>query len=618
MKIFNKIKIHYILWIICLVGISFLIELFVFNFDLLTLEKDINGITEVSYKENVVDDKIVLSMDFDNLYVNKLRIQYETLDDIDYEIKYYEKDYYDGSNEILLDDIFDNEVNESISYLGNKIDSMEISYDRNSEIEIEDITIDNRLKINYFRIIFINLIIIASVILIKYYKNGSKNESFYKYFILIGLILGSAIIVLQPSATYYSWDDQIHFLNVYELAGGNLNWSVGETQMVFDSPVGRDSIDSMEEQLNQKEYLNSKDVTNYNTYGGRFITYNKIAYIPSAVGYYGGKLLGLPFDICFMLGKFMNLFVYLFIIGYAIKVSKVGKRLLAVLGLIPTSLFLACQYSYDAAVISGFVLAMVCLINWFVDKEFKVNFKNLFIFIIAMLYGCFPKAVYIPFMLLFLFIPTDRFRNKKESIYIKIGMLFICVLVMATFVMPVVSGGAVTGDARGGDTSVAGQLKVILEHPIGYLRVLNDTMIKEFINSFVGSGAIGSFAYIGNISSNLYLMYLILIVVVSLIDSSNLSINKFHKLLFMLVILGVVLLIWTALYLSFTPIGSNIIDGVQPRYFLPLLFPLLVCLGSSKFKVKISDKIYNFIVLGIPVIIIFMAVYQLILTNYCM
>lgn len=618
MKKFNKIKLQHILWIIFFVGISFLIELLVFNFDLLTLEKDINGITEVSYKENVVDDKIILSIDLDNLYVNKLRIQYETLEDIDYKIRYYEKDYYDGSNEVLFDDIFDNEVNESISYFGNKIDSMEISYDKDSDIEIKDITIDNRLKINYFRIVFINLIIVASIILINYYKNGSKNETFHKYFIIIGLILGSTIILLQPSATYYSWDDQIHFLNVYELAGGNLKWSTGETQMIFESPVGRDSINSYEEQLNQKQYLNSNEETNYTTYGNRFITYNKITYIHSAIGYYGGKLLGLPFDICFMLGKFMNLVVYLFIIGYAIKIAKVGKRLLVVLGLIPTSLFLACQYSYDATVISGFILAMVYLINWFVDKEFKVNFKNLFIFIIAMLYGCFPKAVYIPFILLFLFIPTDRFRNKKESIYIKIGILSICMLVMATFVMPIVSGGAVTGDIRGGDTSVAAQLKVILKYPIGYLRVLNDTMIKEFISSFLGSGAIGSWAYIGNISNNLYLIYLILIVVASFIDSSNSKISKIHKTLFILVILGVVLLIWTALYLSFTPIGSTIIDGVQPRYFLPLLFPLLICLGSSKLEFKISDKIYNFMVLVIPVIIIFIAIYQLILTNYCM
>ena len=86
----------------------------------------------------------------------------------------------------------------------------------------------------------------------------------------------------------------------------------------------------------------------------------------------------------------------------------------------------------------------------------------------------------------------------------------------------------------------------------------------------------------------------------------------------MLITLGVIVLIWTALYLSFTPIGYTTINGVQPRYFLPLLFPLLICLGSSKFKVKISDKIYNFIVLVIPAIVIFIAVYQLIIINYCM
>ena len=65
----------------------------------------------------------------------------------------------------------------------------------------------------------------------------------------------------------------------------------------------------------------------------------------------------------------MNLLTYLFIFGYAIKISCVGKKILTVIGLLPSSIFLATQFSYDPAVISGLTLSIVMLINWFMDKK---------------------------------------------------------------------------------------------------------------------------------------------------------------------------------------------------------------------------------------------------------
>ena len=40
-------------------------------------------------------------------------------------------------------------------------------------------------------------------------------------------------------------------------------------------------------------------------------------------------------------------------------------------------------------------------------------------------------------------------------------------------------------------------------------------------------------------------------------------------------------LIWTAMYVSFTPPGSAEIAGVQGRYFVPLMFPLYLALSGA-------------------------------------
>lgn len=49
-----------------------------------------------------------------------------------------------------------------------------------------------------------------------------------------------------------------------------------------------------------------------------------------------------------------------------------------------------------------------------------------------------------------------------------------------------------------------------------------------------------------------------------------------------------VMLIWSAMYLSFTPVGEASIAGVQARYYLPLIYLGALLLSNSKIKVEIS------------------------------
>lgn len=48
------------------------------------------------------------------------------------------------------------------------------------------------------------------------------------------------------------------------------------------------------------------------------------------------------------------------------------------------------------------------------------------------------------------------------------------------------------------------------------------------------------------------------------------------------------MLIWSAMYLSFTPVGEASIAGVQARYYLPLIYLGALLLSNSKIKVEIS------------------------------
>ena len=60
------------------------------------------------------------------------------------------------------------------------------------------------------------------------------------------------------------------------------------------------------------------------------------------------------------------------------------------------------------------------------------------------------------------------------------------------------------------------------------------------------------------------------------------------RIITMIQIALVVALIWTALYLSYTEVGEEVIAGVQARYYLPFFLLLFICFQNKKIKCDIS------------------------------
>ena len=66
---------------------------------------------------------------------------------------------------------------------------------------------------------------------------------------------------------------------------------------------------------------------------------------------------------------------------------------------------------------------------------------------------------------------------------------------------------------------------------------------------------------------------------------------------------GIMAMVWVAMYLAFTPVGSDHINGVQARYYIPLLPALYLCLCPDRLKISIGkDKLYLLALAGSAVI----------------
>ncbi|MBR3161660.1 MAG: DUF2142 domain-containing protein [Bacilli bacterium] len=602
---------------LCIIAlISFLLEFGHSTIKRIYIKNKYNtNTTNISDYKHITSEKNILNKP---VYIEKLELYYSTSKDVEFQIIYTTNNEYKKTKDFTVNERFDNEINKQVINIKKEIKSLKLSGKDLNKVRIKQIKINNNINFNYYIYGYIYCILLLVYIIVNIYQKELNKKNIHKYFMIITFIIGSLFIFLQPASTFYSWDDQIHFTSTYELIGTKFKWKIGEFSMIDDSPIGLRSIGAIEEQEIQKNYLNQNKYSKFYSKGARFMTYSKYYYLIPAFGFNFGRLIGLPFTICFKMGKIMILLSYVLIMGYAIKISKLSKRLLCVIGLIPTNVFLASQYSYDPAVMSGLTLASVILFNWFIDKNEKVNFRSLLIFIISLLYASFVKAIYVPFLLLFLLVPKDRFMNNKAHQTIKILSLVLLILVMYTFVAPTITNSSIVGDTRGGDTSIAGQIAVILNNPLGYTTILYHAAVGHLFDYLIGASSLINYSYLGHLQGNIFYLYFMVIMFFTFTEKDSKQLDFKYRFPVIIISIGIIILIWTALYLSFTPVGSTEINGVQPRYFLPLIFPILSCFKSSKVNNYFSERICNVIVFAVPVLVILISIYKLVLIRFCL
>jgi uncharacterized membrane protein len=172
----------------------------------------------------------------------------------------------------------------------------------------------------------------------------------------------------------------------------------------------------------------------------------------------------------------------------------------------------------------------------------------------------------------------------------RIGIIGGTLILLATFIMPALvetmltsaDGAAQVADVRGGDTSVGRQLRHIFSQPFSYGIGLLQVMYGTFVEYTVGAGAMGEVGH--GFRNSASWAPAIMLTAVTLTESGIIKIKKKHKIYIAIILFVISILIWTALYLSFTPVGYPYVVGVQGRYFIPLVLIGLITLTSFYFS----------------------------------
>jgi uncharacterized membrane protein len=460
-------------------------------------------------------------------------------------------------------------------------------------------------------------------------------------FLAISLAAGILMVVSLP-ANKVSWDEEVHYAETMGLANfhhpihvtdeylrqfitGMYTWP---TNQPGSGPEQRlsDSVLADQTRYGTGKNLWSTDLNNATVSG----------YLGEAAFVKLGELLHLPFPALFRLGRFGNLLLWCVLMTIAIRILPVGKCVLAFLGLMPEPLFLASVYSYDPSCTAFMAIGLALILRMMLTDGHRVTWPEYVAAILAFALGCTIKAVYAPLLLLGLLIPREHFRNRREEMLMKAGFVLAVILLLLSFMLPVLLAPRDIGDTRGGDTSEKGQMAYILGQPLGYAVVLIRSVVRCLPSYCLGENSLGTLGHIGQMPFS-WILYAGSAVVIltagaefaddpvssggrDVVVSESASFRNLtwkRRLVLFLLIAVTGVFVWTSMYIAFTVPGKTAIEGVQGRYYLPFLWLLWIIAAPRGVRLGIKRRDYSALVLGLGAAILFAAYFAVVYVPFC-
>ncbi|HFR3692493.1 TPA: DUF2142 domain-containing protein [Streptococcus suis] len=334
--------------------------------------------------------------------------------------------------------------------------------------------------------------------------------------------------------------------------------------------------------------------------GGQ-LNYSFIQYIPQVTGILFAKSFSSSVVTQYLYAKIFNLFVYVFIIALAIQLFQFSKWSVVLLALNPLSLELATSASGDSFTNALSFLFVALLSKFIVEKNLKVAELYLsFLLIFALIQ---MKPTLITLGMLYFIIPNESLSWIKKIIY---G--FVVVLISLKFYYLWGKQFPSQQIMYQDFTDSKAQIDSIVQNPINFINILWNTILTK--TSFLLRSYSGQFSALNrNLPFLLVAYYYASISIVSFdFEVKDKILTVINKVVLLILMIGYVLLTFTALYQIWTPVGSTEVIGLQGRYFIPLSLVFIMILNSRKFTLS-SNKIKKIAIISIWSILVYTTIF---------
>lgn len=434
------------------------------------------------------------------------------------------------------------------------------------------------------------------------------NIKTHKLFICLSLIFGMLLVFLV--APFQTPDEGSHFKKAYAMSKGQIFPTYKDNVYGFDLPVNMVSYiaDCTKNMGDRDAKVNYSDIVisdrlsaDYGvTTHSNFSTAdtNPFAHIVQAIGIIIGKIFwrltrdsnGSAVYLLYF-ARLANLVFYIVIVAWAIKIVPILKKTICAIALMPMSLSLAASCSYDSLLISLTCLSFAYIMNILLKKEDWVINNKTMIAMILMAFIMFAIKPYCALIYLLLFLtPKGKFRDNKD--YIKKIFIF-AGAVLGLYIVCRIPGiiNATKITTSSGIDNAALQRELVLSSPFNFIKlVFNNMYLQRDFYLATTVGVLGLIdTYLPTAVTVIYLIFVFSLAIIE-ISCSEYKIDIFVKLTTAFIIIVSLIGISYIMYVSWTSnladygVGSEIISGIQGRYFIPLLIPIWIIFSNTRLK----------------------------------
>ncbi|WP_313463247.1 DUF2142 domain-containing protein [Pseudomonas nitroreducens] len=336
-----------------------------------------------------------------------------------------------------------------------------------------------------------------------------------------------------------------------------------------------------EKTLTRDDYLNSKSVSWAHTQqfsetpGTGF--YFPAIYAPQATALAIGQAFDLSVDTSYRLARLLNIFVGLIILFVAFRITTPPPLIIALL-ILPMSLFQFMSASIDGVSNALTILAISLFIS-ILEKQQRPSVKDLAFITATLLIICTSRAQLLPLMALSLIIAVNR-RSPQALLAFSVSS----VLALAWTYFAITHN---VDNRSPRDLSTAQIASNYIREPLSYWHLLVHTISTEEYYSFYAKSFLGILGHLDTaLSEKTYKL-----LAVFLIASALLSVawrkqeRQIAVSVYLFALAGLtVMLIFFALAISWTPYPTELIYGVQGRYFTASVMLMAYGLAPKGFQ----------------------------------
>ena len=410
------------------------------------------------------------------------------------------------------------------------------------------------------------------------YFSKKKKWKIEKLFLVLSLIIGIIYVFALPVGR--APDEESHFFRIYEITTGHIIPDTAEDGITRGSTEASNIEivrDFKENNVKYADVINAlsiyPDESDQSFVKNSASGYNPIVYLPHLLGMGIGEGLHLPLLITAYLAKLFNCIACIVILYFCIKYIPLLKEIIFFAAFLPITMQAMTSLSADGF-ITAIAIAFISFVLYATYSLQKPFTKKHYIVILALcIILSLSKIVYAFLCLLIFAIPKERFGNQKRKLIGIFSIGGICAVILFSWLV-LSSSSASSVDPT--------NQNILFSNPLKFLAILVHSLSTHFYLYF--NGMLGGYLEWFNITlSPLYLFpSLVILVLLCKKYHDTYKISPTLRILAIFIFSIISLLTFTGMFTQWTKPGETLIDGVQGRYFLPILLLIPLAFMSSQ------------------------------------